>query len=93
MPYENASEIALNVVMDDAIPMRWAEVIGDGLNLRTYPAVTRNGTDVPVVLQLSQGQRLRVWSIRDDGWLGVTVVKDAKTYGGWVSSTYTQFIG
>ncbi len=88
MPYANAEVIALAVVMDDAIPARWAAVKSGPLNVRAYPAIERDGRPVAVVASLPEGQRLRVWNVREDGWLCVTYRVKNVTGGGWVAGEF-----
>lgn len=88
VPYANAETIALGVVMEDAIPQRWQQVTESGLRVRTYPATERNGEAVPVVTQLDAGQRVRIWKMRDDGWMAITTTIDRRTIGGWVAAEY-----
>lgn len=92
MPYANAEAIALGVVMEDAIPQRWATVKEAGLRLRVYPGTERNGEAVAVVTQLDAGTRCRIWRIRDDGWTAITLTLNRKTMGGWVASEFLEVI-
>lgn len=89
MPYANAETIALAVVMDDAIPQRWATVnAAEGLNVRTWPGTERNGEAVPVSYKIQNGQRVQIWQVRDDGWYAVTATVDNRTIGGWVAAEF-----
>lgn len=88
MPYGNAEAIALAVVMNDAIPQRWATVTADVLHVRTYPATERNGEAVAIAYKLTKGARVQIWKMRDDGWYCVTSRQDNRTIGGWVAAEF-----